>query len=368
MQVVGGPVEQGRKAQPRGDLPPWLARPWNERLTFFELLGVPEEASPSDINEAFGSQLGNAQMDEGRLPPGVKYAAEFLLASDGQRAFYRTLLGHCRTRQPIQVPPEDHSGIRNFSEAARLKCWSNPDDPDEFHVRLAGQEPPSFVTEALKREEARRAEDARRSERTARRQRHEQHSVRRFFLRLGYAFAALLLIGFAVNWLFDGFFDRGLKVAKVIDEHENKTLETESREALTLAADALSELEVALSSLRETVQAELSVSLDGSTVPGELEAVLQTEPTVSAAWKNIRGAYDVRTEFDGRKRTKAAIERRVSEKTFLKADLESLREMNTWATAATAAIKSTMPHIQHVRAMLEAERFSRVGQESPKEP
>lgn len=357
-----------RRAVGPGGAPPWVVRPWDERLNFFQLLGVSEDASREQISAVLAFHLQNAEMRVELLPPGVEHAAGFLLATDEQRALYRQLLQHCHTGQPFRVDPELHRGMLNLAEFARLNCWQDPERPNDFHFRQIGQAPPAFVAKAMEEEEARRQAAARLTEEERQKQRYEQQAFKRLFLRFAYAFGAIILVGVAGVWLFDGVFSRGVQVAGVLDEREAKHLEVEEREALAVATDATSQLEAALGLIRNSVQRDLGVSLEMTgTLPSDFEAVIAKEPTAADAWRNLKSASRDHSELERRQFTLKAITNRVGEKNFLKADVEMLREIKTWAVSALTNATSQQKNVDHIRALLEVERFNRAGQ-SNKEP
>lgn len=366
MPTVGG---SERETVGPGGAPPWVVRPWDERLSFFQLVGTTEDASPEEIEKALEAQLRAVGMQVELLPPGVEYAACFLLANDRQRELYRRLLQHCHTGQPFDVEADRHQATFNFAELTRLKCWRDPERPNDFHFRQLGQTPPAFVLKALEKEEARRREADHVADKRRWQDRHEQQATKRLFLRFAYAFGGLLLLGVTGYMLFDGAFPRGMRVVGALDERESKHLETEGREGLAVATDAVSQLSAALVSLREDVQRDLGTSLDTEgKVPEDVQAAISREPTVAEAWRNVQAAYRERSELEHRQSTLKAIGTRIREKNFLKADVESLREIKAWAARALTNATSQTKNVDHIRAVLEIERFRRVGNTVPKEP
>jgi hypothetical protein len=349
--------------------PPWVTSPWDEEKSFFELLGVAEAASAEEIEEAHQRLWMAAGCVEGALSPGVKYARDFLLGDGDQRKRYRELLAYCRSKQPVRIEPASRPGFVRFCELTRLKCWSDPKREHEWHIRRAGQEPPGFVAEKLRRDEGREREEERKRERERLADKREGFAYKRFLLRLGYAFGFVILVGMASGWSFDDALTLFLRALGVVDQRAETRLEKDGREALALATDAMSQLDTGLNSLRDTVRRDVNAPLESRAgLPEDLIAIIDREPTVAAAWRTVQAAYAAREGFGAQETLLVAATGRIRDKTFLKADVETLREIKTWAAASLAGVASQQQHLEHIRAMLEVERFRRAGERPAKEP
>ena len=347
--------------------PDWKQKPWDETRTLFQVLGVSEDTTQEEIDGAFNRHFERAGAKLGKLPPGVHYAWSFLRV-DSKRHYYRQRLHECRNEESVVVPAEGRAAFLNFCEQARIRWWADPVAGGVYHLRIPGQKPPDFVAEALRQEEERNRQDELLLERKKQKRLDHRYAVRKFFLRLGYAFGCLLFVGLALRWSFDGTFSRWLRVVGVVESREDKQLARDSREALALAIDAVLRLDGALDSLHETVKQELNASLgDKAVLPGDLNSTIDKEPTVATAWNSIKEAYLARTELEKRRPSLAAAAGRVDNNAFLRADVETLKDIKTWATRAFLTVGDQKQHIEHIRAMLEAERFDRAAEQPAKE-
>lgn len=362
-----------RESEHSASDPEWVRRPWDETKSFFELLGVKENASAVEIAEAFSGHFAKAGANEQRLPNGVRHAHEFLLADDGQRSNYRKFLSHCRSRQPLRVPASEQGGVAHFCEWSRLKCWADPKIPDEVHLRLPGQEPPDFVVEALQRQSDREQQNAEVREQERRRAKRERHAGKRFFVRFGYVygfgFATVFLIALAMTWSFDGSFDRMLRVLGFMDDREARAetrsalqLEREEREALALAGDSVSRLRAAFETLRADVQQRFGMAIDSSAdYPADLDAALGRAETGEPAWREIRDAYAACSGLEELELSLQQISGRAGSGYFLRADIDTLKECDRSAKAALVSVGSQKPNIEHIQTLLQVERLARAG-------
>lgn len=350
-----------------GNAPPWVTRPWDERKTLFELLGVPEYAETFDIQNAYAEHIAHAGHVD-RLPPGVEYAFQTLYPDQRQRDFYRSLLDYCRSMQPIRVLPEKVHGFLIACERFRIRCWNAKNGPeDEYHLRLPGQPEPEAARENQDQAQHEAWEIERKRE-------HLRRPITTLFVRLGYGFGILCLLALAFTWTFDGTFSRWLRVLGVIEERESRAetkeqrqLEKQERESLALTNDAIAMLDAELNSLRAAVQRETGVSLDAGQVPDELTTLTDNEPTVKKAWTEIHRAYSVRAELSKRQPLLNAVNGRYQQGVFFKADVEALDNARKWATDILQTVNSQGKNISHVKSMLETDRFKRAGDTAGKE-
>ncbi|MBK8913004.1 MAG: hypothetical protein IPM64_00125 [Phycisphaerales bacterium] len=331
---------------------------------------MPEDATAADVQAAYGRHYSDAKIAGREVRSDIALARSILMG-DEQRRFYRDRIRDCRTKQPLTIPAEKRPEFLAFCERVQIRWWADPSEAGVFHLRMPGQQPPDFVVDASRIEQRRQRLDDREVERKEDRAYRRSNAGKVFFLRFGYtyafAFAAVALFAVILVWGFDGTFSRLLHVSDTLQERGDKQIERDEREAFALANDALTQLQTNLDSFRETVRRDLGTSIDAKTIPDELATVISKESTVAAAWKALRDANAALAGLPDRVRTKEAIQRRMNEKSVLKADLDSLREMQTWAENAETKLKTTKQNIEHIRAMLEAEQFNRAGQ-SNKEP
>lgn len=112
--------------------------------TFFDVLGVPRDASANQIEVAWHGHVVDAEGRYDRVPKEIRSAYQ-LLRDAPNRALYLDLLRCCETGALITQPPNARTKFAGFCDRCDLRVYPVPRVPNTYAVRAPWQDPPDWV-------------------------------------------------------------------------------------------------------------------------------------------------------------------------------------------------------------------------------
>lgn len=337
--------------------------------TAFEVLGLPETADDDQVQATEASLVAaSGELSRNGLQPEQKIALDLLLER-GVRQMYLELLARVRSHEPVEIKLADQERFVGLCSRAGIACERSPIHPTIFYAWFPDEPPPAEVRRWRLRPAPHpqlRLLDA------------LGHVVKqvvflgilrgktpRQMIAIGVVY--LVVIGAAVV-AFRAAINTAAAVRVERARAERELLRGDLKRLLADAGEQAARAQDLLRQTQSDFERAFGIPLAGSrpaaSQPAALELTLMRHASAKNAWEELLRVPAHDKPIGALVTRHRELEQRLAHDRFLEADRSDATRLLNECVAEVKALEFQARNIEHVRTMLEADRFEKSLQDS----
>lgn len=329
--------------------------------TFFDIAGVPAEASRDEIELAFQEAFAAAGAQRDQIGNERINAFEFLLGQNNAEQ-YRVLLDYCRSHENIDIPFAAQPAFERFCRACYIDFGRHPEHPEVYQVRHPGQTGWTWETHDPAKNPALRPPVSQRA----------SGWFRRYFLgdvfrnrtapeQVAIAIAYFLVIGLVV-------YATQTAKTRITEYQESEARRVAKEFSDKVAAQGarlakkVAELERDFSAWEEDFTSTTNLSIEQASEPSDLrprvlDLALVRHKSVRDAWDNIVNGPRPATLLASIRTRYSEVASHISAARISTDDVEQMNGIEQDLVACASRLDALRASLTHIREMRDADKF-----------